>query len=77
MARFKVYAYIFGGIFLILSMIVGTIRELVENDSYDGFIFGGIFVFIGYIWIKEGLKKRKEIIYNGRIFIILSVLLNL
>ncbi|MBK6273951.1 MAG: hypothetical protein KA174_00255 [Chitinophagales bacterium] len=61
MARFKVYAYIFGGIFLILSMIVGTIRELVENDSYDGFIFGGIFVFIGYIWIKEGLKKRKEL----------------
>ena len=27
----------------------------------DGFIFGGIFVFIGYIWIKEGLKKRKEL----------------
>ena len=52
MARFKVYAYIFGGIFLILSMIVGTIRELVENDSYDGFIFGGIFVFIRFCGVK-------------------------
>jgi putative Mn2+ efflux pump MntP len=64
MAKFKAYAYFFGGIFLIIGTISNTIRELKENNSYDGFIFGGIFIFIGYIWIKEGLKKRKELKNN-------------
>ena len=58
---FKVNAYIFGGIFLIAAIIRQTVVELIDHDSYDGFIFGPVFVFIGIIWIKEGLKKRKEL----------------
>ena len=43
---FKVNAYIFGGIFLIAAIIRQTVVELIDHDSYDGFIFGPIFVFM-------------------------------
>lgn len=58
---FKANAYIFGGIFLIAAMVRETFVELINNDSYDGFIFGSIFVVIGILWIKEGIKKRKDL----------------
>lgn len=61
MAKFKVYAYIFGGIFLIFAMVNNAISEFMEEHSFYSSIFNAIFIFVGIIWIKEGLKKRKAL----------------
>jgi divalent metal cation (Fe/Co/Zn/Cd) transporter len=61
MAKFKIYAYLFGGVFLIYAMIINIISEWKENHSFYSIIFNAVFIFIGVVWIKEGLKKRKEL----------------